>query len=154
VFLAPDTGYGMAEYRGALGRWLPGRKVEGLFFGYPSAGNDRNGENHFLAAQIDPGREQTNTRALALVAPQDDSAAVRHFVNTHPFAGLKPYRLYAPVADTAQAHLEEFVPRWMWELCHDLDGVLMIHLVRSAGIADPDNLAALKRLCLEFPRCR
>ena len=154
AFLPPDTALGLAAYRAALGRWLPGRAVDGLFFGFPSAGNDRTGENNFVAAEVTPLHEQTNSRALALVAPEDDPVAVREFVTAHRFAGLKPYRLYAPVVDTAQAQLEEFVPRWMWQLCHELEGVLMIHLVRSAGIADPGNLDALRRLCCEFPRCR
>ncbi len=45
AFLPPNTPFGLAEYHAALGRWMPGRKVGGLFFGYPSAGNDRVGEN-------------------------------------------------------------------------------------------------------------
>ncbi|MBI5773856.1 MAG: aminotransferase class III-fold pyridoxal phosphate-dependent enzyme [Verrucomicrobia bacterium] len=154
AFLPANTPFGLAEYRAALARWLPGRKVEGLFFGYPSASNDRAGENNFLAAEIDPLRDRTNARALALVAPQDDPAATRRFVNEHRFGGLKPYRLYAPFADTTQARIEDFTPRWMWQLCHDMDGVLMLHIMRREGIADADNLEALRRLCREFPRCR
>ena len=56
--------------------------------------------------------------------------------------------------DTKQARIEEFAPRWMWQICHEIDGVLMLHIMRSAGIADPDNLAAIQRLCREFPDCR
>jgi glutamate-1-semialdehyde 2,1-aminomutase len=153
-FLQVDTAFGISAWRSALGRWLPGRKIEGLFFGFPSAGNDRAGENEFLAGEIDPVRGRTNHRALALVAPEDDPAIVRAFVRHHGFVGLKPYRLYASMEDTAQAEIEAFVPRWMWELCHEIEGVLMIHLVRSAALADPHNLAALERLCGEFPRCR
>src|SRR3954453_16709253 len=52
-FLPPDTGFGLAAYREAVARWLPGRQVDGLFFGYPSAGNDRRGENAFLAAEME-----------------------------------------------------------------------------------------------------
>ncbi len=42
----------------------------------------------------------------------------------------------------------------MWQICHEIKGVLMLHIMRSEGIADPDNLAAIERLCREFPRCR
>ena len=31
---------------------FPGRKVNGLFFGYPSAGNNRVGENEWVASQL------------------------------------------------------------------------------------------------------
>ena len=154
VFLPPDTGFGFADYQMAAARWLPGRKMEGLFFGYPSADNNRAGENEWLAGEIGPLRADSNNRALALVAPGDDPGATRRFVREHRFAGLKPYRLYAPVADTAQARIEEFAPRWIWQLCHEIDGVLMLHIVRSAGIADADNLETIRRLCREFPRCR
>lgn len=43
VFLDEDRGYGMADFQAAMQLWMPGREVEGLFFGYPSAGNDRVG---------------------------------------------------------------------------------------------------------------
>jgi glutamate-1-semialdehyde 2,1-aminomutase len=154
AFLAPDTGYGLPEYRAALGRWLPGRKVEGLFFGYPAAGNDRPGENAWVAAQLATLPADSPSRKIALVSPADGEAATRELVQREGFIGLKPYRLYAPVADTAQARIEEFAPRWMWQLCHEIDGVLMLHIVRSQGIADADNLATIRRLCGEFPRCR
>ena len=154
VFLAPDTGYGLAEYHAALGRWLPGRKVEGLFFGYPAAGNDRAGENEWVARQVAAHPELTLSRALALVSPADGEGATRRLLREQGFIGLKPYHVYAAGADTPQARIEEFAPRWMWHTCHDLDGVLMLHIVRSAGIADPDNLETIRRLCREFPRCR
>ncbi|MCP5542111.1 MAG: aminotransferase class III-fold pyridoxal phosphate-dependent enzyme [Akkermansiaceae bacterium] len=153
-FLAPDTGYGFADYRAALGRWLPGREVDGLFFGYPAAGNDRAGENDWVASQLARHPERRLSRGLALVAPEDGEEATRRLIASRGFVGIKPYRLYAPVADTTQARIEEFAPRWMWEVCHDIDGVLMLHIMRSEGIADPDNLEAIARLSREYPRCR
>jgi glutamate-1-semialdehyde 2,1-aminomutase len=42
----------------------------------------------------------------------------------------------------------------MWKVCHEIDGVLMLHIMRSKGIADPDNLESIERLCREYPRCR
>jgi glutamate-1-semialdehyde 2,1-aminomutase len=154
AYLAPDTGYGVAEFRAALGRWLPGRKIEGLFFGFPSAGNNRAGENEWVANQLAAHPELTLSRTLALVSPTDGEGAMRRLLREQGFIGIKPYHVYASVADTMQARIEEFAPRWMWNICHDIDGVLMLHIVRSAGIADPDNLDTIRRLCREFPRCR
>ena len=154
VFLAPDTGYGVAEFRAALGRWLPKREVGGLFFGYPSAGNDRVGENEWVATQLAAHADLTSSCTLALVSPSDGEEATRGLVRERGFIGLKPYHLYATVTDTTQARIEEFAPRWMWKICHEIDGVLMLHIMRGAGIADPDNLEAIRRLCREFPRCR
>lgn len=154
AFLTPDTGYGISEYRSALARWLPGRRVNGLFFGYPSAGNNRVGENEFVASQLAAHPELSLSRKIALVSPADGEEATRRLVTEKKFNGIKCYRLYAPVADTKQARIEEFAPRWMWQICHEIKGVLMLHIMRSEGIADPDNLAAIEQLCREFPECR
>lgn len=154
AFLDDDRGYGMKDYREALARWLPGRKVDGLFFGYPSAGNDRAGENEWIADQLATHPEQTLSRGLALVAPEDGEGPTRELIARHGFTGIKCYRLYAPVADTTQAHIEEFAPEWMWKLCDEIGGVMMLHLMRTQGIADPDNLRSITRLCRNYPRCK
>lgn len=154
AFLDDDRGYGMRDYREALGRWLPDREVEGLFFGYPSAGNNRAGENEWVARQFAAHPEQTLSRGIALVAPEDGEGPTRDLIARHGFIGIKCYRLYAPVADTTQAHIEEFAPEWMWKLCDEIGGVMMLHLMRTQGIADPDNLRSITRLCRKYPRCK
>ncbi len=153
-FLEADTGYGMNNFREALGRWLPGREVEGLFFGYPSPGNNRAGENNWVASQLEQHPEQGLSRKLALVSPEDGEKATRQLIAEHGFNGIKPYRLYAPVEDTNQARIEEFAPAWMWKICHDIEGVMVLHIMRGEGIADPDNLETIERLCREYPKCR
>ncbi len=152
-FLAADTAYGRAEWSAALGRWLPGRQVEGLFFGYPSAGNDRVGENRFVAEQVALFGGKSPSRGLMLVSPADDPAMVRETMRARGFAGIKPYRLYAPFADTTQVRIEDFAPDWMWAACDAIGGVLMLHIMRSGGIADAENLRSIHRLCAAYPRC-
>ncbi|MDZ4287239.1 MAG: aminotransferase class III-fold pyridoxal phosphate-dependent enzyme [Prosthecobacter sp.] len=154
VFLEANRGYGMADFQAAMGRWMPGCEVEGLFFGYPSAGNDRAGENAWLQEQVAPAAKAGNSRALVLAAPDDDPAEVRRLLETGAFIGIKPYRLYAAVEDTREATIESFAPAWMWELCDAFDGVLMLHIMRAGGITDPDNVEAIQRLCRRYPRCR
>ncbi|MEZ0277058.1 MAG: hypothetical protein ACAH88_19265, partial [Roseimicrobium sp.] len=118
-FLDENRGYGLRDFDEAAARWLPGRQVEGLFFGYPSAGNDRAGENAWMHDQIAPVVGSANSRALVLAAPGDDPATVRHLLEGGVFIGIKCYRLYAPVEDTRQATIESFAPEWMWQLCHE-----------------------------------
>jgi len=151
VFLDENRGYGMADFQAAMRLWLPGRQVEGLFFGYPSAGNDRAGENSWLQSQVDGSG---NSRALVLAAPTDDPAEVRRLLGTGVFVGIKPYRLYADVPDTREAEIESFAPEWMWELCHEYDGILMLHIMLADGITDPRNVASIRRLCRRYPRCK
>lgn len=154
VFLDEGRGYGMRDFQEAMGRWLPGRRVEGLFFGYPSAGNDRAGENAWLEEQVGPLTKEGNSRALVLAAPGDDPVRVRSMLGGGVFAGIKPYRLYADVPDTREAGIESFAPEWMWEVCHDHDGVMVLHIMRADGITDPRNVEAIRRLCRAHPRCR
>jgi len=151
VFLDEDRGYGMADFQAAMQLWMPGRQVDGLFFGYPSAGNDRVGENAWLQSQMDIS---TPSRALVLAAPTDDPAEVRRLMSTGVFIGIKPYRLYADVPDTKEAEIESFAPEWMWELCHEHDGILMLHIMLADGITDPRNVEAIRRLCRRYPRCK
>ena len=153
-FLDPDRGYGLRDFQEAMARWMSGRKVEGLFFGYPSAGNDRPGENAWLEEQIGPEVHQSNSRALVLAAPEDDPDEVRRLFQTGTFIGIKPYRLYAKVPDTREAEIESFAPEWMWELCHEHDGILMLHIMLADGITDARNVEAIRRLCRRYPRCR
>ncbi len=154
AFLPENTPFGLDAYRQAVARWLPGREVQGLFFPYPAKGNDRDGENRFLAAELAAHANLTHTRGLALAAPEDAPAKLRELIREHGFIGLKPYRLYAPLDDTTQAAIEDFAPEWMWRLCDEIDGVLMLHLMRSQGIADETNLRDIERLCTKYPRCR
>ncbi len=154
AFLEIGRGYGLPDYQAALARWMPGCEIEGLFFGYPSAGNDRAGENAWLQQQISPQVPDTGNRALVLAGPGDDQAEVRRLLETQVFIGIKPYRLYADLPDTMEATLESFAPEWMWELCHDHDGVLMLHIMRSGGITDPHNVETIRRLAGRYPRCR
>jgi glutamate-1-semialdehyde 2,1-aminomutase len=154
VFLEPGRGYGMADFQAAMSRWMPGCEVEGLFFGYPSAGNDRAGENAWLQQEIGPLAATSATRALVLAAPGDDPAEVRRLIETGIFIGIKPYRLYAEVEDTREAPIESFAPEWMWEICHQHHGVLMLHIMRAGGITDPDNVESIRRLCQRYPNCR
>ena len=151
VFLDEDRGYGMADFQAAMQLWMPGREVEGLFFGYPSAGNNRVGENAWLQSQIGV---TSNSRALVLAAPTDDPAEVRRLMSMGVFVGVKPYRLYADVPDTKEAEIESFAPEWMWEVCHDHDGIMMLHIMLADGITDPRNIEAISRLCRKYPRCQ
>ncbi|MEQ1849988.1 MAG: aminotransferase class III-fold pyridoxal phosphate-dependent enzyme [Chthoniobacteraceae bacterium] len=151
VFLDEARGYGMDDFQAAMKVWMPGHAVEGLFFGYPSAGNDRAGENAWVQSQID---WSTNSRALVLAAPTDDPAEVRRLMSTGVFVGIKPYRLYADVPDTKEAEIESFAPEWMWEVCQEHDGIMMLHIMLADGITDSRNVEAIQRLCRRYPRCR
>jgi glutamate-1-semialdehyde 2,1-aminomutase len=145
---------GWKEYLAAIGSFLPGRNLNGLFFGFPVRNNDRTAINQWLETQIRASEEQTLNRGLLLVSPEDDPRQTIHLLAEGSFIGLKPYHCYAPLADTTQARVEDFVPEWMWEACDASQGVLMLHIMKERASADEENLSALRRLCGRYPRAR
>jgi glutamate-1-semialdehyde 2,1-aminomutase len=144
----------IAAYRASMSRRLPERSVNGLFFGFPAAGVDRSRTNEWIDGELISHPELKNSRALALVSPQDGAEKVKDWIAKNHFAGLKPYHIYADQKDTMEAEIEAYAPAWMWEICHEIGGVLMLHIVRRKGITDAENIAALRRLCRRYPNCR
>ena len=144
---------GMSDYRQAASRWLPRRTMAGLFFGFPSRGNDRAAINRWVAEQLDRDSGSQN-RALALVAPNEDPARILDQIRQFGFVGIKPYHVYAAAPETSDARVEDFAPEWMWEICDAINGVLMLHIMRPRAIADPDNQQSIGRLARKYPHCR
>jgi glutamate-1-semialdehyde 2,1-aminomutase len=151
--LKPEKLLGIEEYRNAAGEWLPKSSVEGLFFGFPNRGNDRVAINRWMAAEIKKCGGK-NSRVLALTSPKDKPDSVAAQISELGLVGVKPYHVYARDGDTGPADIEEFAPEWMWELCHSIRGVLMLHMVKYRAIADPKNQADIRRLCRKYPKCR
>lgn len=144
---------GCDQHRQALSRGLPGRTIHGLYFGLPKKQTDRGAINRWVADQVRANGTRLS-RPLALVAPDDDRATVAGMVRDGGFAGVKVYHVFAPGPDTFNAAIEEYAPDWIWELCHEIHGVLMLHLVKHRAIADAENLASIHRLCRAYPRCQ
>lgn len=142
-----------ASFAQVMSRRLRNRTVNGLFFGYPSKLVNHRAANTWISQDMSQTPRNKN-RALALVSPGDNPETVRATVAREKFVGLKPYHVYAHRTDTMQAAVEEFAPDWMWEFCHDIHGVLMLHIVRDRAIADPKNIASLQRLCRRYPKCQ
>jgi glutamate-1-semialdehyde 2,1-aminomutase len=145
------TAWNLAAYFAAMKNRLPKRQVDGLFFGYPSRLVDHEAANQWVAQEV---TRRIPNRALAVASPSDNPDAVRAIVAKEKFIGLKPYHVYANIPDTMQAKIEDFVPDWMWEICHEIGGVLMLHIVRDRAIADKENILSIQRLCRRYPNCR
>ncbi|MDB6028672.1 MAG: kat [Verrucomicrobiales bacterium] len=145
------TQWDVDSYFAAMKNRLPNRRVDGLFFGYPSRLVDHAAANAWVAQEV-LGRFPN--RALAIASPSDSPDAVRELIAKEKFVGLKPYHVYANVPNTMHAKIEDFAPDWMWEICHEIGGVLMLHIVRDRAISDKENILSLQRLCRRYPNCR
>ena len=144
---------GCADHRAALQRYMPARTIHGLYFGLPHATANRPVLNRWVREQVRTDATPAS-RALLLASPGDDRGQVAAALRGGDFCGLKVYHCYSGRPDTMQARIEEFAPEWMWELLHEMQGVLLLHIVRDGAIDDPANQRSLRRLCRAYPRAR
>ena len=153
AFLAGVEALGCAEHRRALQRYMPVRTIHGLYFGMPRKSADRPALNAWVADQVrDEGTPLS--RGLMVASPDDDQAMVAAALRSRKFCGLKVYHCYANRPDTMNACVEEFAPEWMWELLHEVRGVLMLHIVRDGAMEDAKNQTSLRRLCRTYPNTK
>jgi glutamate-1-semialdehyde 2,1-aminomutase len=152
-FLGGMGPQGCAAHRAALQRSMPAKTIHGLYFGMPHASADRSAINAWVESEV-RGHGSPLSRALLLVSPADDREQVAAALRSGRFCGIKVYHCYSGRPDTMHATVEEFAPDWMWEILHEVQGCLMLHLVRDGAIADPENQRSLRRLCRTYPRAR
>lgn len=142
----------IAVWRERMGALLPGPELaDGLFFPYVARHCDNAAANAFLLEQVEthPG-----SRGLVIATPDMSREEAAALLNHPGIAGFKPYHCYARREDTGNAAIGEYVPGWVWELSHERGGVIMLHLVRSGALSDPDNLAEIQRNCREYPNAK
>jgi len=138
-------------FRHVMSDFFGDREWSGLFFGFPAKGNDYMAISQWMAGEATA--LNNGSSALHLCAPEADVDVVREGLRTRQFVGIKPYHTYASLPDTTQASIEDFVPEWMWEACHDTKSVIMLHIMKDKGISDLDNQASLRRLLTKYPNC-
>jgi glutamate-1-semialdehyde 2,1-aminomutase len=166
---------GVEAYRKSVRSWMGDAcPRDGLFFGLPiSATADVVGENRFVGEQV---ARHESSRALRLVRPTDDPAAVGAALQTGHFCGFKVYHTFAASASlpetpasiianfqksaimlaegTYGAAIEAFLPEWVWELADRHELAIMLHLVRQQALSDPGNLEYVREHCLRYPNAR
>lgn len=122
----------------------------GLFFAYPTTTMDMAAANQFV---LDELREtgELRGRALMMIRPEDDPAAVDAQVKEHGYAGFKVYHLFAPLQDTQDATIDMFQPDWVWEIADRRGLSIMLHLVRRRSLADPVNTDYIRDRCRRYP---
>ncbi len=141
---------GVDAFRQSLASWMgDDHPRDGLFFAMPlSGGVDVAGENQFVAAEV-AGQERS--RALMLIRPTDDPAAIEAELAGSGFRGFKAYHMFAPATDTYEAAIGDFLPDWAWELAHGRELAIMLHMVRRRALSDPENQRYLREHCERYP---
>jgi glutamate-1-semialdehyde 2,1-aminomutase len=151
--LAEHPLLGCRDHRAALQRYMPVKTMHGLYFGMPHKTADRPALNNWLADEV-KAHGTPLSRGLMLVSPADDPAMVAAALRSGRFCGIKVYHCYASRPDTMHATLAEYAPDWMWEILHEIRGVLLLHIVRDGAIEDPSNQQEVRRLCRAYPNMR
>ena len=149
---------GLTAYNQLTAEWMGDRTPSaGLFFPLPTPNVDFDATNDLLVGEVRQSSAKRNSsRGLLLIHPNDDPALVEARVReaTPEVVGFKIYHVYADRQDTQQASIDEFLPRWAWELADRHGLVLMLHMVRSRALADISNQQVIRRSCIEFPNAK
>lgn len=140
---------GLAEYGRRIRELIPGREVEGLFFGFPTPGVDFEAANAWTAAQL---RGAGNSRGLLLVHPRMSPEAVREAGRRGGFVGLKPYHIYAPRPHYGS--IPEYLPESHVRVAHEEGWCIMLHVVLPRALADPRNQEAIRYFSERYPGAR
>jgi glutamate-1-semialdehyde 2,1-aminomutase len=121
--------------------------ADGLYFPFPARDLDCCAANEFVASAV---KQRKGSRALMMIRPQDDPAAVESQLKQHKFAGFKVYHVFASRADTFACEQGEFLPEWAWELADLHELVIMMHMVLPTALSDRRNQIYIREHCLMY----
>ncbi|MBN8789207.1 MAG: aminotransferase class III-fold pyridoxal phosphate-dependent enzyme [Terrimonas sp.] len=144
---------GCSDHRSRLQMYMPVKKMHGLYFGMPRYSADRSAMNNWVLEEVRQNGTPVS-RSLLVVSPSDDPVAIAEQLRSDSCCGIKVYHCYAGRKDTMNAGLTEYAPEWMWELLNEVDGVMMLHIVKNDAIDDVDNQQQLRRLCRAYPKVK
>ena len=143
---------GVAAWRLHVGRQVGATRLTGgLLIPNPLVGGAVGQANAFVFEQIagDPA-----LKGLALVTPAVPPEAYCDLLGNPQFAGFKPYHVFSESKPTFQAPLASYLPAWVWQTAHERGLIILLHLVRDAALADPDNQCELRAACARYPNAR
>jgi glutamate-1-semialdehyde 2,1-aminomutase len=142
---------GIEVFRRQMDLIHPGRRCDGLFFGYPHPRIDMDAANRFVAAEV---ADQPACRAQMLIRPDMSAEFVADTVRLHSFAGLKCYHVYAAEAPTFEAPISSYLTGEHVRIAHEQNLSVTLHMVRARAMADPSNQAIIRRYCEQYPGMR
>lgn len=143
----------MDAFRRMCSQWM-GDLVPtgGLFLPVPTNPQmDVDGANRFVANEV---AKCPGSVAEMLVRPGDDPADVEAKVAERQVGGFKVYHTFADRENTFHADTAEFLPECAWQIAHEREMVITLHMVRPTAIADPDNQKYINEHCRAYPNAK
>jgi glutamate-1-semialdehyde 2,1-aminomutase len=120
----------------------------GLFFPFPGVDMDTASANAFLAGEL-ASREAS--RRLMMIRPNDSPDSLDL---DGGWSGFKVYHCFSDLAETQDALIDQFLPEWGWEIAHERNWAIMLHMVRQRSLADPENTSLIAAKCKRHPGAR
>lgn len=120
----------------------------GLFFPTPASNLNLKNANNYLLSQI---KESTLSKGLVMVSPDMYPEDLSFFLSQPGIVGVKPYHLFSKEHPTWESSISGFLPEWQMKLVDAHNAVVMLHIVKSKAIADPDNIKEIREMCVRYP---
>ena len=147
----PLLSYTYEELDRDLAQSYPGRRCEGLCFGFPDADYPNPVLNGYVGERADFRR----FFPLRLLDPRRDRPdAVRDDLDRCGFLGFKPYPDFARPGDLPNVEIPEMLPDWAMAVAEERGLIVMLHIPRPGRLEDPLNGRQLRELCRRWPRAR
>ena len=134
-------------------RLFPGRAVQALVFGSVDAEVAPDATNAYVSAAA----QAHGWQALMVPSLTDDTETLLRKVRAGGFLGFKPYWTFASAHhDVAQndVTLEMMVTDAMREAADHAGLIITTHIPRAGRLADPVNIAGLRKLCSDAPNAK
>ena len=87
----------------------------------------------------------------AFVLPGDSDLDVENLL-VHPnIRGFKCYHVTAPVSNTMQADIDQYLPESAWRVANEKGLCITLHMVKDAASADPRNIDTIRDKAKKYP---
>ncbi|MBP89871.1 MAG: hypothetical protein CMJ64_24720 [Planctomycetaceae bacterium] len=153
---AEDLGY--SQYMSAIDELHTGRATKALFIPFVTLENRDKSliANEWVASEI---ADDPDCRGLFFIRPEDDPEWVREHVRRLGLHGLKCYHTMSledasSTKPTWEADIEQFLPEPMIRVADEEGWVITLHMVKSRAVADPANIACIRRYCENYPNMK
>ncbi len=87
----------------------------------------------------------------AYVMYHDDEQKIGDMVSLPGIRGLKPYYFTPKGEISANAAISDFVPEAAWVVSSEKRMPIILHLMRSAGLSDPENFSYIMDMTAKYP---
>ncbi len=145
-----EPNVGLAEYNRLMKDVHGDRPTQAMFIPFTTSTelSGRQKANEWVAENValDP-----LNRGIFFIHPEDDPEGVRQEVRRLGLNGLKCYHTMSNVVPTWEADIEAFLPEPMIQVAHEEGWAITLHMVKSRAVADPANIACIRRYCENYP---